>query len=125
MDKPPFTLKKTTLFSIKLANVAKVDPDKHMEFDWKASPEDWDVANECADRMMDIARANGLKYQRTFILIDLMTAHCHWCPMHLWRLLASSNDDFTHDVLGIGLHIDRRTGQFLNGFQPRFAVKKS
>ncbi|MBR8344194.1 hypothetical protein [Burkholderia ambifaria] len=56
--------------------------------------------------------------------MDLTACHANGCPMDWARLNAA--DDFTlaHDVGGIQLHINRRTGKLENCFLPRCAVKK-
>lgn len=120
------TIKKT-LKSIPLHQVAKFDAaTMRATPTYEASPEDWAISRLIMDRIMEIALANGFdEINRQALHQDLMTAHCNATPLNLFQLLISSNDDFTHDILGIGLHIDRSNGKFFNGFEPRCVVKKN
>ena len=120
-------MKKTTLKSIPLHEVAKFDAATMRDTpSYAASPEDWAMSRLIMDRIMEIALANGFdEINRQALHQDLMTAHCNATPLHLFGLLISSNDAFTHDVLGIGLHIDRSNGKFFNGFHPRFAINSA
>ena len=75
-------------------------------------------------RAQELARgvAGALQFDHMMAAMDLATCHCNGTPLKLLQLLMCSDDDFTHDFCGIGLHIDRRTGKFFNGFRPRMAV---
>jgi hypothetical protein len=75
-------------------------------------------------RGVDMAREAGTMFDQTTAAMDLCAAHCNGTPLKLLQLLMSCQDDFSHDFCGIGLHLDRRTGQFKHGFYPRFAVTK-
>lgn len=61
-------------------------------------------------------------FDSVLCIMDIAAVHCNGTPLKLLQLYMSGNDDFTHDVLGIGVHIDRSTGKLRNGFKPRFAL---
>jgi hypothetical protein len=119
---PPF---KKNLLSVSLAEVLKNSEPAPGEqtVKWECTREDWFNGQRIVDRIMDLAVAHGFKIDKGILFMDLMNAHCNATPLDLWQLLASGGDDFTHDVLGIGLHIERATGRMLDGWKPIFAKK--
>lgn len=120
----PEEIKKTTIQSVPLHKVAKFDPSTMQgEPSYSCSKNDWAISHRIMDRIMAIATAGGFEINRQALHQDLMTAHCNATPLRMWQLFASETGDFTHDVLGIALHIERTTGRMLNGFTPRFASK--
>lgn len=66
----------------------------------------------------------GCRSEDMLLLIemDLVTVHANGCPLKLEDLLAASDADFAHDLLGIRTHLDRDSGQLNDLFRPRFAV---
>jgi hypothetical protein len=54
--------------------------------------------------------------------MDLAAVHSNGCPLRLASLLTFSDMDFVHDIIGIGRHINRRTGQLEGAFIPRCAT---
>ena len=88
----------------------------------RIAPADLDIINSIVDRMWDLAAAHKMPdaiKSRLMLAMDLANVHVHNRPLNLHRLLMSSDDDLSHDVLGIGLHIDRANGQLKNGWAPR------
>ncbi|WP_175908317.1 hypothetical protein [Burkholderia sp. BCC1640] len=78
-----------------------------------------------AARYQTLLAAKGLPAVDSLELdMDLVACHANGCPMDWERLNAA--DDFTlaHDVGGIQLHINRRTGKLENCFLPRCALKE-
>ena len=61
---------------------------------------------------------NGLDFLT--VALDVEYAHAQ-IPMDLGRLLLADDFNFSHDVGGIGRHINRETGQMEDCFVPRFA----
>jgi hypothetical protein len=59
--------------------------------------------------------------ERREVMMDLTAAHANGCPLDLRGLILADAFDFAHDVFGIMDHIDRRTGQVLGFFVPRYA----
>jgi hypothetical protein len=53
--------------------------------------------------------------------MDISACHANGCPLKLDELLAADGFNFSHDVFGIRRHIDRKTGQLMDCFVPRFA----
>jgi hypothetical protein len=118
-----------SVFGATLAEMAKPvapEPGERI-FDWNLSPQDRLLIEQIVQRMVDIAIQHGQEktFQGMLCAMDLACVHLNNTPLNLLRLLMSDQEDFTHDVLGIGVHIDRKSGQLRNGFKPRFAVKKS
>ena len=131
MNHPPFNHKQT-VFQTPLAEILReqaktIRRDNPNEFipPYEAiTDQDWGYLREIIRRIKEIGDANGhteIKYD--VLLTDLATAHCTTTPMNLFGLLCSGNDDFTHDVLGIGRFLDRKNGHLMNGFQPRWTKK--
>ena len=44
-------------------------------------------------------------------------------PLMLDELLKAADGHFAHDVIGIGQHIDRKTGRLMDHFRPRHAAR--
>lgn len=55
--------------------------------------------------------------------MDLAACHQYGCRLELQRLLDADDWSFVHDIGGIQLHIDRKSGQLLRFFRPRFACR--
>lgn len=86
--------------------------------DWESvSEEDTETLLEIADRCEDLFYVED----KTNLLMDLTAAHLD-VPLKLSELLEADELNFTHDVLGIGEHINRETGELENSFCPRYAV---
>lgn len=56
--------------------------------------------------------------------MDIIAAN-RSCPIRLDDLLAASDADFAHDVLGIFEHINRETGELDDCWTPRFAASSA
>lgn len=54
--------------------------------------------------------------------LDLTALHLNGTPLKLKELLAADAFNFTHDILGIRRHIDRRTAVLTNFFLPRYSA---
>lgn len=76
------------------------------------------------------AREDGISKQPVIhICMDLQATHANGCPLDLDKLLSFDRFNFTHDVLGIERHLDRRDdsptgGKLLNHFLPRCARRE-
>ena len=86
--------------------------------------EDSALIGQIVKRGIEMSVEFGTAFDHQTAAMDIAAAHCNGTPLKLLQLLMSSPDDFSHDFCGIGLHIDRRTAKFRNGFKPRFAVAK-
>ena len=61
-------------------------------------------------------------FNRLTVTMDLVACHRNGCPLRLEELAEAATDaNLLHDVLGIGRHIDRKTGQLRDCFLPRYA----
>lgn len=127
-DKPPHKLNgvasivRETIFRSELP----VPTDKQLgarPLNWDFTPADKDLADRAVARLLDLAEASGVpphkRLNRELMVMDLLCVHCNGCPMNLHQLLLGSDDDLSHDLLGIGMCIDRTTGQLFHGFKPR------
>lgn len=54
--------------------------------------------------------------------MDILAVHYNGCKLKLKELLKATQFNFFHDVNGISLHIDRKTGNLLNCFLPRYSA---
>ena len=118
MTQPPF---KRNGIAHMLANNTTPQPEVPggVNHEWKdLDPRDLALIHQCVQRVCDLAPPNS-GIDKTILAMDIALVHTHGCPLNLLQLLMSSNDDITHDVLGIGLHVDRKTGKLFNGFAPR------
>jgi hypothetical protein len=101
---------------------------------WKISDHDRDLIDKIVKRVVGMysyplenplakPRSSYTADQQRKLYMDLQAVHGNGCPLDLAALLAGSPWEFTHDIAGIGEHIDRTTGKLLNCFVPRFAVR--
>lgn len=88
---------------------------KPVSFD--ASPDDATLIEKIVDR----AKANWPKIDRLEITMDLTACHANGNPLRLADLLAANDFDFIHDVYGIRVHLNRRTGRLGDHFTPRYS----
>jgi hypothetical protein len=54
--------------------------------------------------------------------MDLTAVHGHACQLALQVLLDFDDFNFNHDVYGIVRHLNRRTGELMDFFEPRSAL---
>lgn len=89
----------------------------------------WEVSEKVGkliDRILDRAISNG-HLQRSSRLsseMDIIACHMNGTPLLLEEWLEASTQDFTHDLYGIKLHMDRKTGKLASNFTPRFSATK-
>lgn len=90
---------------------------------WEVSEKD----GKLIDRILDRAISNG-HLQRSSRLsseMDIIACHMNGTPLLLEAWLEGPTQDFTHDLYGIKLHMDRKTGKLAPNFEPRFSATKS
>lgn len=89
-----------------------------MSINWTVTREEMEAIRAIAIRAEEsgIARAD-----RMTLIMDLTAAHANGSPLDLAGLLAADEFNFAHDVAGIQRHIDRRTGELLDCFLPRYS----
>lgn len=80
---------------------------------------------EFVNRVLSRALAYQKKHDlppsdRMSLEMDLAAVHVH-TPLNFGKLLSFPDFDFTHDVFGIAINIDRETGELRNHFLPRCA----
>ena len=59
---------------------------------------------------------------RLSLVMDLTVVHCNGNPLRLKDMLEGRDSDLFHDIYGILVHLDRKTGKLKNHFSPRFSV---
>lgn len=93
---------------------------------WDCSLQDRSYAEKIASRACEEAKARaGATLDWYLVYMDILTCHCNCVPLNLLQLLMCDPSDFQHDVAGIGVNIDRRTGQLKNGFTPIYRQKNN
>jgi hypothetical protein len=72
-------------------------------------------------RFIAIRAERELDWDKTTVIMDLTTVKrdIDW-P----RFLYADDFNFVHDLVGINKHLDRATGEFKDGFLPKFAVNQ-
>lgn len=76
---------------------------------------------EIGNRASEIAKGQGHDIAPMTFMMDVENAHKD-IPMDLEALLKADKFNFTHDVFGIGNHMNRETGHLEGCFVPRFAL---
>jgi len=74
-------------------------------------------------KIIDRAIQQGIRVpNRMEAHMDISATIAQGCPLKLQEWLNCESDfDFAHDFCGIGRHIDRKTGQLMDCFLPRFS----
>lgn len=89
-----------------------------------ATEEERDAARRIATRYNTILKQVGHKPMDALsVQMDLIAAHANGCPLDFARLEGFNDFNLLHDVDGIGVHLDRDTGQLRDHFSPRSARK--
>lgn len=57
------------------------------------------------------------------LMMDLTATHANGCPMDFEGLLAADSFDLAHDLSGICIHLDRKTGRLV-AFLPRYSERR-
>lgn len=92
----------------------------------KLQPLELNLIRKVVARVADIALEHRMQLspdEQIGLMMDLGMVHATGHPLALFSLLVSSNEDLTHDVLGINKFIDRSTGQLREGFKPRHLAR--
>ena len=75
-----------------------------------------------ADRALELyAECDHIPDDKLTVMMDIEFAHID-TPLDLDKFLGFSNENFAHDMFGIRQHMNRKTKQLDNCFQPRCAV---
>ena len=90
------------------------------------APEDREVAKRIASRACEEAKARqGVELDWWLVYMDLLTWPCNIERLNLLGLLMSGPMDFQHDVVGMGVNIDRANARNSNSFfRPQFVERK-
>lgn len=89
--------------------------DKDISF--TVSKEDDQVIIDIVTRAVTLP----LRYSFMDCVMDITATHANGTPLKLGELLAASEQDFIHDVIGIRNNLNRESGELENCFLPRFA----
>lgn len=87
----------------------------------QAKPEDLERIIKIVVRAAGLVSFGQYGCERLTASMDLTACHVNACELDLEGLLAAEDGDLIHDVIGIIVHLDRRTGQLTNSFVPRYA----
>jgi len=83
------------------------------------------VTNEDAALIEAIVkRATPLPSNWLALSMDITAVHLNGCPLDLQRWLSAGGFDFSHDIVGIQAHLNRKTGK-LKDFVPRYAKRST
>lgn len=130
MSQPPFKLNGIAHSLVHVHDPAQPEhqPGERL-LDVQGTPQEFDYLRRCMQRMRgtlrDAVGEAAAKFDEQTAAMDLMVVHRNCMPLDFFALLTSSDDDFTHDIFGVGMCIDRRSGQLTNGFMPRCRRLKS
>jgi len=83
---------------------------------------DHDTIGKIAQRAVFLYAQHDICVDRLTVLLDVTTCHSQGQPLRLDDLLGADDFNFMHDIGGINRHLDRKTGQLLDGFRPRFCA---
>lgn len=84
---------------------------------WKVSATDLALVKKIADRAVTEMNAD-----LTTTVMDIIATHANGIPLKLQEMLEAPTLDFLHDIYGIAMHLNRKTGQMEDCFYPRFAA---
>lgn len=93
-----------------------------MTISFQVDRTEFDLIDRIADRAQSVAKEYGAPFDRQGMVMDLTAVHANGCRLRLAELLEAKPFDFAHDVFGISLHLDRKTGQLGDFFLPRYAA---
>lgn len=91
---------------------------------WHVDRKDRKTIEQIAERAVRALAAQGLRMDCESIRMSLLVCHANGCPLRLMDLLNAHAASLLSDVSRIYKHLDRETGQLMDGFVPRFAAKK-
>jgi hypothetical protein len=67
-------------------------------------------------------RAIKMKLNENLVSVIMDITVCHFnSPLRLDELLGANDINFTHDIVGINKHLNRKTGKLRNHFTPRYS----
>lgn len=96
-----------------------------MGIKWKATAKEREIIRKIADRAVRLAKENGGQVRQVLdIQMDIEATHCNGNPLRLADLLAADDFNFAQDILGIGRHLNRKTGKLGDCFLPRFTQRE-
>jgi hypothetical protein len=94
-----------------------------MKFNWHLGPRNRAYVEKIVDRAFTLCAENGIPTgEKINLQMDLVACHNHGCRINFRKLLNAPDFDFLHDILGIGHHLNRETGQLEDFFLPRCAT---
>lgn len=84
-----------------------------------------DLFERIATRAELLAKRQGTRnFDRVACIMDLTACHANGCRLDLDRLISADDFNFSHDIAGIGRHLNRETGQLEDHFLPRFTARQ-
>lgn len=70
---------------------------------------------------LDVKLENDDKWSKLSCEMDIIATHANGNPLRLNSFLEADDFNFAHDWYGIRNCLDRRTGQMMRHFSPRFS----
>ena len=96
------------------------------KFNFNFTPQERTLAWYIAIRAVAEAKARQqVEVDGYLIFMDLLSVHCNCCRLNLLGILMADPMTFADNVVGIGIHIDRQTGQLKDGFRPTMLERAS
>lgn len=78
---------------------------------------------ELIGKIVEAVCSRDHTFDRMTTCMDLTACHMNGNPLKLEEMLKHVESyDVMHDIVGIGNHINRRTGKLNDCFSPRFSV---
>ena len=81
-----------------------------------------ELIQKICDRALKKDEVRVIVVERLDLEMDITAAHCNGCRLDLEKLLSFNDRNFFYDIIGITIHVDRKTGKLRNHFLPRCAV---
>ena len=79
-----------------------------------------EIVDKIADRVASMP--GGETLDRVSLMMDIEACHSNGCKLKLQELLEADYSNFMHDINGIQRHMDRKTGELLDCFSPRYSA---
>lgn len=93
-----------------------------MILNWKTTKQEMDLILTINSRIAVLLSGTlASDYAGQMAIMDLTAVHANGCPLDLSGLAQADEFDFSHDILGIRRHLNRRTGKLEDCFVPRYA----
>ncbi|RZU28937.1 hypothetical protein [Edaphobacter modestus] len=93
-----------------------------MPINWETTAEEVHIIRRIALKYVELV--NKPLCDLRSAVMDITAVHANGCPLRLEEMAEAAEaktGDFTHDAIGIYVHLERETGTLKNFFVPRYA----